>query len=140
MRTRCLLLLFFLLLTGMIYSCQQESAIEFAKYMSNGKDIYQMKCQNCHGNKGEGLGKLAPPLTDSLFLKEHQSLLACIIKHGSQQGLVVHGIPYEDKMPPFPEMEAIDIAQVVVYIRNSFGNQLGMYSYEQVLEDLKNCK
>ncbi|WP_379091851.1 c-type cytochrome [Pedobacter sp. UC225_65] len=72
-----------------IYSCQSEGEIEQAKYLTSGKDIYIKNCQNCHGTNGEGLGELAPPLTDTVFLKTNKAQLACIIKNGSNKGVVI---------------------------------------------------
>ncbi len=130
----------FLILTFcMMYACQSEQEIAYAKYMSNGKDIYVSHCQNCHGEKGEGLGELAPPLTDTLFLKNNKTDLACIIKNGANKEMVIHGKKYDGKMPGL-NLADIDIAQVIVYITNSFGNKQGMYTYEQVAKDLGSCK
>ncbi|WP_406826780.1 c-type cytochrome [Pedobacter sp. KACC 23697] len=132
--------LFFISLVGMIFSCQNQETIDLQNYMSNGKDIYKTKCQNCHGENGEGLGQLAPPLTDSLFLKANKSRLACFIKNGVNESLTVHGQVYKEKMPAFPELADIDVAQVMVFVTNSFGNKQGFVPYSKVSKDLQNCK
>lgn len=139
MRKSIFICLFLATAVSIMYSCQSEAEIELTSYISNGKDIYRLKCQNCHGENGEGLGTLAPPLTDSNFLKINKQRLACFIKNGSQEPMVIHGKTYDSKMPAFPEMENIDIAQVMVYITNAFGNKQGMYRYEQVAKDLSQC-
>lgn len=138
MRNQFILSVFLSVVCGIIYSCQSSQQIEYSKYISNGKDLYVAHCQNCHGEKGEGLGELAPPLTDSIFLKDNKTELACIIKNGSQKEMIVHGKKYDGKMPAF-NLADIDVAQVIVYITNSFGNKQGMYSYEQVSKDLNSC-
>jgi len=125
---------------AIIFSCQNQETIDLQNYMSNGKDIYKAKCQNCHGENGEGLGQLAPPLTDSVFLKANKARLACIIKNGANETLVIHGKEYKEKMPGFPELADIDVAQVMVYVTNSFGNKQGFVSYAQVSTQLQNCK
>lgn len=122
------------------HACQSAGEIEMAKYMSNGKDLYQARCQNCHGKDGEGLGELAPPLTDTIFLKSNKTKLACFIKNGVNEPMQVNGKIYQEKMPAFKDLHDIDIAQVIVYITNTFGNKQGMYTYEQVANDLKNCR
>ncbi|WP_293298111.1 cytochrome c [Pedobacter sp. UBA4863] len=123
-----------------IHACQSASEIELAKYHSNGKDIYKTKCQNCHGENGEGLGELTPPLTDTIFLQQNKQKLACYIKNGVNEPMEINGKIYHEKMAGFKDMHDIDIAQVIVYITNSFENKQGMYTYEQVANDLKNCK
>lgn len=132
--------LFCLAIAVCVNACQSASEIELAKYISNGKDIYQAKCQNCHGANGEGLGELSPPLTDTTFLKINKQKIACYIKHGANEEMIVNGISYHDKMPGFTELHTIDIAQLTVYITNAFGNNQGMYTQDQVAEDLANCK
>lgn len=123
-----------------IYSCQNTSEMNQAQYMTGGKDLYIANCQNCHGANGEGLGELAPPLTDTIFLSNNKEKLACYIKNGANEPMVINGKTYEGKMPDFTNLHDIDIAQVIVYITNSFGNKQGMYTYQQVAEDLKKCK
>jgi mono/diheme cytochrome c family protein len=132
--------IFLLSVVAIIISCQNQQQIDFQNYMSNGKDIYKTKCQNCHGENGEGLGQLAPPLTDSIFLKTNKARLACIIKNGANETLLIHGKEYKEKMPAFPELADIDVAQVMVYVTNSFGNKQGFVSYTEVSSQLQNCK
>ena len=139
MRKFILLSLFTLTLSGIFYSCQTADQIQQDAYYVNGRDLYISHCQNCHGAKGEGLGALTPPLTDSVFMKANKQQLACIIRNGISAPVTVHGKVYEGKMPDF-NMANIDIAQVIVYITNGFGYKQGMYTSEQVEQDLKNCK
>lgn len=127
-------------LISIIYGCQEAGQVKQDVYHVNGRDIYIKHCQNCHGAKGEGLGALAPALTDTTFLKTYKQQIACFIKNGIKDTIIVNGQTYEGTMPSFPELYDIDIAQVMVYITNSFGNNQGMYTPEQVASDLKNCK
>ena len=132
--------IFLISILAIIVSCQNQETIDLQNYMSNGKDIYKAKCQNCHGENGEGLGQLAPPLTDSVFMKSNKTRLACIIKNGTNETLVIHGKEYKEKMPGFPELADIDVAQVMVYVTNSFGNHQGFVPYSKVSTQLQNCK
>ena len=121
------------------YSCQNAAQLQQDIYYTNGRDLYIKNCQNCHGSKGEGLGELAPALTDTVFLKEHKQRIACYIKNGLNEEISIHGKKYQEKMPGFPDLANIDLAQLIVYITNSFGNQQGHYTPEQIASDLKNC-
>jgi len=139
MRKIIILAIFTITVCCIIYSCQNASEMEQAKYMTGGKDLYIKYCQNCHGANGEGLGELAPPLTDTIFLKKNKSQLACIIKNGLNEEIIINGKNYDGKMPGFKELHDIDVAQIIVYITNSFGNKQRMYKYEQVAKDLQEC-
>ncbi|WP_256006127.1 c-type cytochrome [Pedobacter deserti] len=105
-------------------SCQSTEQLQQDIYYTNGRDLYIKKCQNCHGSKGEGLADLYPPLTDTIWMKSNKHQLPALIKHG------------KNEMPAAEDMANIDIAQVVVFITNSFGNKQGMYTPEQVASDL----
>ena len=56
-----------------IQACQSEHELNYARYYANGKQIYEQHCQNCHGSDGQGLARLYPPLTDTLFLKKNKN-------------------------------------------------------------------
>jgi mono/diheme cytochrome c family protein len=125
---------------SMIYSCRDADQITRDMYYTNGRDTYIKRCQNCHGERGEGLANLIPPLTDTVYLKENRKYLACIIKHGMSEQIRVDGRTFQEKMPENADLNDIDIAQLIVYITNANGNKQGMYTTEKVAEDLNNCK
>jgi mono/diheme cytochrome c family protein len=129
-----------LLFLTSLFSCQNSLPIETMQYASNGQKLYVKHCQNCHGVQGEGLGKLYPPLTDSLFLNEHRSQLACIIRNGMRGEIKVHGVSYNQQMPAIPELTNIDIAYVLTYITTYFGNSKTHFKQEEIAEFLGNCK
>jgi len=125
--------------SSIIQSCQNETSINFKRYYVNGKGIYEKNCQNCHGSDGKGLGTLYPPLTDSTYLKLNKNKLACIIRNGQTGAVQINNITYEGIMPGNETLADIDIAQVVVYITNSFGNNQGIYDSETAKKDLEKC-
>lgn len=122
-----------------IAACQSEENIEFKRYYSSGALVYQAHCQNCHGNNGEGLSALIPPLTDSLYLKSNKTELACYIQSGLKGQITVKGKKFDDAMPA-NDLSPVQIAQVLTYIGNSFGNKLNTINEQQVQADLANCK
>jgi len=72
MRKFILISLVSLTLISMFYSCQTAETVQQDAYYVNGRDLYIKHCQNCHGGKGDGLGALTPPLTDSVFMKANK--------------------------------------------------------------------
>lgn len=139
MRKYFILFAFSAIIAATIYSCQNGHGVQYDMYYTNGRDLYIQHCQNCHGAKGEGLAALNPPLTDSVFLKTNKNKIACFIKNGLTDTITINGVQYAEKMPA-ENFANIDIAQLVVYVTNSFGNKQGNYTQEQVAADLSNCK
>jgi len=126
------------ILMVMTTSCQSEEQFEFYRYYSSGSLLYQNRCQNCHGVNGEGLLKLIPPLTDPTYLKANKAGLACTVKSGLKDKIIVSGKTYEGIMPA-NELTHIEIAQVLTYITNSFNNKLGIINAQQVTDSLQKC-
>ena len=121
-------------------SCQSEEQITYARYYVTGRNLYIQHCQNCHSDEGKGLGKLIPPLTDTTFLSTNRNKIACIIKNGMSDTIEIHGKVYNEAMPGEPNLTNIEIAQLVTYVTNSFGNNQGLYDVEDAAKDLSVCK
>jgi len=122
-----------------IVSCQSDESLEFKRYYSIGAEVYQARCQNCHGANGQGLSALIPPLTDSVYLKNNKTSLPCYIRSGLKGAIIVNGKTFDDAMPA-ADLSSMQIAQVLTYVGNSFGNKIGTINQDQVEADLKNCK
>ncbi|HLT88312.1 MAG TPA: cytochrome c [Sphingobacterium sp.] len=129
-----------ILIGVLIFSCQPNVSIETAQYAVNGQKLYITHCQNCHGSKGEGLGMLYPPLTDTTYLRENREKLACIVKNGMTGSIEVNGKIYEGDMPANPELTNVDIAYILTYITTTFGNSTETYTQEKVKNSLKDCR
>jgi mono/diheme cytochrome c family protein len=140
MKNKLICTLFFLFCTAIIIqSCQNEESLNYKRYYVNGKGLYEKNCQNCHGADGKGLGTLYPPLTDSTFLLTNKKKLACIIRNGQNEEIVINNIKFQSQMPGNNTLADIDIAQVIVYITNSFDNKQGYYDQSLVTKDLASC-
>lgn len=124
----------------LIFSCQPNVSIETAQYAVNGQKLYATHCQNCHGAKGEGLGMLYPPLTDTAYLQKNREKLACIVKEGLSGPIEVNGIIYEGDMPGIPELNDVDIAYILTYITTTFGSSTETYTQDEVKKSLSNCR
>lgn len=139
MKARLVIALSLLLFIGILISCENESSIEFKRYYTEGAQVYATHCQNCHGAHGEGLVSLIPPLTDSVYFKNNEATLACTIRQGMKDPVMVGGKAFANVMPQ-QNLSPIELAEVITYIQNSFGNKLGMMTFEQVQTDMVNCK
>lgn len=129
-----------LLMAVLFFSCQSDSELEYSRYYSAGTVIYQNRCQNCHGKDGQGLSALMPPLTDTAFLKANKASLACFVKYGIKgKLLIINHQPFEGNMP-VTDISPIEIAEVLTYVTNSFGNKTGIITSGQVTDYLNKCK
>jgi mono/diheme cytochrome c family protein len=128
-----------LLLVALTFSCQSDEQIELNRYYSAGSTIYQAHCENCHGEKGEGLQSLIPPLNDSTYLKNNRISLACYLKNGLKGAITVHGRKFEGDMP-VSDLSPIEMAKVLTYMANSFGNKMGVINLQEVQNNIVKCK
>lgn len=140
MRNRFILLAFgFFGCVFIFQACQSEQDLNYARYYTSGQQVYQQHCKNCHGDDGQGLVKLYPPLTDTTYLKNNRNKLVCFIKYGMNDTITINGVEFSEKMPAESHLANIDIAAVVTYITNSFGNKQGIYDVKDAEADLKAC-
>lgn len=129
-----------ILVFSYLSSCHSNLNIETAQYAVNGQKLYNTHCQNCHGAKGEGLGKLYPPLTDNEFYNNNRKSLANIIKNGMDGEITINGELFNEKMPPNPQLTDLDIAYILTYITIHFGKSDSIYSHQEVKDNLRGLK
>ncbi len=100
--------------------------------MELGKAQY-LVCGACHGQEGEG-GPAAPPLADSEWVTGPISNLILIQLRGLQGLITVNGKEYNFPagMTPMAYQTDEQVAAVLTYVRNSFGNQASAVKAEQV--------
>lgn len=122
-------------------SCHNNNLnIQTAQYAVNGQKLYKTHCQNCHGAKGEGLGKLYPPLTDKAYLTNNRAQLPTIIKKGLSGEIVVSGETYNQNMPALPTLSDMEIAYILTYVTTHFGNADSTFTQDEVARHLKQSK
>lgn len=124
----------------LLANCQGNMDIKTAQYYTNGHQLYTVHCANCHGDKGEGLALLYPPLNDSDYLQQHRNQLPAIVLYGLSGEITVSGQQYNMPMPANPQLSPVEIAYILTYVTNSFGNKSGVFSEEEVEANLQQIK
>ncbi len=104
-----------------------------------GKILYEKTCQNCHQEDGKAVATLIPPLAGSEYIGQND-LVACFIRNGVKGKIMVNGVEYNHEMPPNFVLTATQIANIMNYIGNSWGNDAEYVSYKEVEEALKACE
>lgn len=98
--------------------------------ISSGAGLYNNFCASCHLAGGEGIKGVFPPLKDSDWLKNNQKESIHAIKFGLKGPIKVNGIEYDNLMPALGLSDQ-EIADIMNYINNTWGNNFG----EQVTEE-----
>jgi mono/diheme cytochrome c family protein len=117
----------------------RREKIRYQQYLVEGAQLYKKYCSNCHSNNGKGIGKLYPPLAKADYLMEDIGRAACNIKNGLKGEIIVNGIDYNMEMPATQGLSAIEIAEILTYVTNSWGNKNGFVSVKDVNSYLKEC-
>lgn len=112
---------------------------KFDKYMILGKAVYSTNCSNCHQLDGKGLHGLIPPLATSDYLEHNQLVIPCLLKGGSKDSLMVNGLTYPPQMPAH-DISNLELAEVITYINNSWGNEYGFIPVREVDKLLRSCE
>lgn len=99
--------------------------------MAAGEIIYRQNCAACHQVDGTGLAGAFPPLAQADYLMEDEKRAIHVVKHGMEGPITVNGVLYNSVMPALG-LNDNDIASVVTYIRNSWGNEGGLTSVNTV--------
>lgn len=94
---------------------------ELAKSIERGKMIYSENCMSCHMGTGEGVTATFPPLAKSDFLMKDPEDAIKVVKFGLIGKITVNDVEY-DNMMPNPGLENEQVADVLNYIMNSWGN------------------
>ena len=110
---------------------------KYQKYIIQGRDLYKLNCASCHQIDGKGLKKLIPPLASSDFLKDNQAKSVHLIKYGASEPITVNGISYQPTMPPHAHLSNLEIAEIMTYINNGWGNEFGFVDGKMVKDLLE---
>jgi len=92
-------------------------------YKKKGAGIFS-KCAGCHGQDGKGDGSQYPPLAGSKFVLGETERFSLIIQNGLT-GPTSSGRVFGVMPPQGGGMSPVDLACVMTYVRNSFGNSTG---------------
>lgn len=97
-----------------------------------GLRIYNTVCLACHMANGTGVPGMFPPLAKTDWVTGDKDRLIRITIQGLSGKIEVNGVTYNSIMPPNAHLSNKEIADVLTYIRQSFGNNAGEVTVEEV--------
>ncbi|MCL6527521.1 MAG: cytochrome c [Thermaceae bacterium] len=97
-----------------------------------GAGLYQQNCAFCHGDKGQGRPGAFPPLAghapDFLQTPTGRAQLINTLLYGMQGEITAKGQKYNGVMPAFAQLPDEQLAGVLNYILNAWGNDKALPS------------
>lgn len=94
--------------------------------MLRGKAVYAKTCITCHQADGGGLGNMNPPLIKTEYVLGDKARMIHIVLNGFKEDVEIDGQTYQNTMPAQSYLKDDEIADVLTYVRNSFGNKASM--------------
>lgn len=97
-----------------------------------GQALFAGTCSVCHQGNGAGLPGVFPPLAKSDFLNQDTKRAINVVLHGLSGKVKVNGKDYDSVMPPMNQLNDDEVANILTYVLNSWGNAGGSVSAEEV--------
>lgn len=91
--------------------------------ISRGKIVYETYCLPCHQQDGAGVPRMNPPIAKTDWVNGDKKKLINVILKGLDQPLEINGETYSNIMASHDYLTDLEIADVLTYIRNNFGNR-----------------
>ena len=110
----------------------KSSKAHLALSIANGKAVYTQNCATCHQVDGHGVPNMNPPLIQTSYVLGDKTKLIKIILNGFNEDVEINGNTYSNTMASHDFLKDQEIADVLTYIRHSFGNKASSVSVAMV--------
>ncbi len=118
---------------GDVKVVDDKPAFDLERAMTKGKEAYLI-CSACHQATGAGIPGAFPPIAKSNWVNSlSNDEFSKLILNGLQGEVEVNGTKYHGVMTPQKAiMDDQKIADVITYVKNSWGNEGGHVTVEEV--------
>lgn len=131
--------IFLMLLVAVLVSVgTQAQQAKHTKYntltssMTRGKIVYTNVCLACHMATGAGVPRMNPPLINTTYVLGDKAALIKIVLNGFNEDVQINGQTYSNTMTPHNDLTDRQIADVLTYVRKSFGNKASSVTVAEV--------
>jgi mono/diheme cytochrome c family protein len=97
-----------------------------------GQRIYRAYCLSCHQADGSGIASMYPPLQQTDWVEGDEGRLIRLVLNGLAGPIVVKGEEYNNIMPAHGTLSDDQIADVLTYVRQNFGNDASAITADEV--------
>jgi mono/diheme cytochrome c family protein len=88
-----------------------------------GAALYKQYCLTCHQADGGGVPRMNPPLIQTSYVTGDKIKIIKWVLQGSVEKVPIDGKTYSNNMPAQSYLTDQQIADVLTFIRSSFGNK-----------------
>lgn len=96
---------------------------DLAASVKRGEGVYTSTCLSCHQADGAGVPGVFPPLAKSDYLMSDPKRAIRTVLHGLEGEIAVNGESYNQQMPSQSHLTDEQVADVLNYVRNNWGNK-----------------
>ncbi len=101
--------------------------------------LYRNYCASCHKENGLGVEGVFPPLKGNPILNRPTDLFH-VVFNGKSPGGKIMGKTYDQAMPGFSFLKDEEVAEILTYISQTFGNNSNVFSATQITEEREKRK
>ncbi|MEO8961457.1 MAG: cytochrome c [Ginsengibacter sp.] len=125
-----------LLLMGMKNNSLNENRRlqpDIKKSIIAGEKVFKKYCISCHQADGSGVPNLNPPLINTTYVMGDKEKLIKIILNGLNEEVEIDDEVFANPMPALGSvLKDQQIADVLTFVRNSFGNKASAITANEV--------
>ena len=126
------IILIFLCFTMVFAQPPKATPVKLTDTFKRGKKVYAKVCLSCHQMDGGGVPKLNPPLIKTSYVSEDKSKLIYIVLNGMTDRIPIDNEYYSNNMASHKDLTDQEIADVLTFVRNSFGNNSSVVTIAEV--------
>jgi mono/diheme cytochrome c family protein len=99
-----------------------------------GQQLYGRHCLSCHQADGGGVPNMQPAIKGGSWVRGDSRALALFVMTGGFDSASRKDSDLGNVMPPFRQLPDSDLAEILTFIREKFGNGASAVSAAQVAE------
>jgi nitrite reductase (NO-forming) len=123
-----------------VTTAAEKGKLTLAEQIAAGQALFNGTCSVCHQTTGQGLEGVFPPLAKSDFLMSDVKRAVGILLNGLTGPVTVNGKTFNSVMPPMSQLNDDEVANILSFVQNSWGNAGDAVSSVAVAEVRKNTQ